>query len=220
MNLILNATVVAATVLGSGMALPQARRLFTTRRIEGVSAAWVGVSIALNTWWLIYGLAQDVWVLVPVSAVSLTLYLSIAVIFVRSSGSRVVRGLWSMAAAGIALGALPLAFLVAGGWPVAGVIVGLCYGLQLLPAVVTAYRAHDLDGISTGTWIIALVESTLWLFYGVAASDVALTAGGSSGVVMASLILVRLHIVRPVVRPSAESAVDTTGTVIRLIPAR
>ena len=69
-------------------------------------------------------------------------------------------------------------------------------------------------------WIIALVESTLWLFYGLGASDVALTAGGSSGVVMASLILVRLHIVRPVVRPSEQSAVDTTGTVIRLIPAR
>lgn len=214
MNLITNAMVVAATLLGSGMALPQARRLFTTRRIEGVSAAWLGVSVALNAWWLVYGVAQQVWVLVPVSGVSLLLYVSIAVVFVHTSGASCLR---SMLASGAALGAVPLGFLLAGGWPLAGLVVGLCYGLQLLPAVVTAYRSDDLGGVSPGTWVIALVEAALWLAYGSAVADVALVAGGSSGVVMSSLILVRIRIVR--VRTAAR-AVDTRGTVIRVASAR
>ena len=193
MNLILNATVVAATLLGSGMALPQARRLFVTRRVEGVSAAWVGVSVALNAWWLVYGLAQQVWALVPVSAVSLLLYLAIAGLLVHAGGPRCLP---AMVVAGLALGVVPLGFLAVGGWALAGLVVGLCYGLQLLPAVVTAYRSADLRGVSPGTWVLALAEASLWLVYGLAVGDPALIAGGSSGVVMSAAILVRLRLVR------------------------
>lgn len=210
MNLMLNTLVVAATVLGSGMALPQAHRLLRTRRVEGVSAAWVGVSIALNTWWLVYGLSSGVYALVPVSAVSLALYLSIAVLLVGSGG---LGGLPTIVASAAALGAVPVPFLVAGGWPLAGVVVGLCYGLQLLPAVAAAFRSNDLSGVSAGTWVIALVEATLWFVYGLGVDDVALIAGGSSGVVMSSLILGRLANV-------SRRAVDTRGTVIRVAAAR
>jgi uncharacterized protein with PQ loop repeat len=189
MNLMLDTIVVAATVLGSGMAFPQARRLFRTGRVEGVSAGWVGISLALNGWWLAYGLAAGVWALVPVSALSILLYATIAVLYVRSTGWTSLR---PMALAALALGSLPLPFLVAGGWPVAGAVVGLCYGLQLLPAVTVAYRSLDLSGISAGTWILALVESALWLAYGLAVADAALLVGGASGVLMSSLILVRL----------------------------
>jgi uncharacterized protein with PQ loop repeat len=214
MNLILSMMAVAAAVVGSGMAFPQARRLFNTRQVEGVSAVWIGVSIALNGWWLAYGVTQALWILVPVSGLSLLLYLSIAVLFVHSSG-------WSslspMFTSGVALGALPLVFLVFGGWALAGVVVGLCYGLQLLPAVVAAFRSDEPAGIAPGTWIIALVESVLWLVYGLGVADAALIAGGTSGVVAASLILVRLHMVRT---NAIDRAVDTSGTVIRVAPAR
>jgi uncharacterized protein with PQ loop repeat len=191
MNMVLDVIVVAATALGSGMAFPQARRLFRTRRVEGVSAEWVGVSLALNGWWLVYGLAADVWALVPVSMLSLLLYASIAVLYVHSTGWPSLR---AMAISGAVLGALPLPFLVAGGWPVAGAVVGLSYGLQLLPAVAAAYRQRDLTGVAAGTWVLALAESALWLTYGVAVADVALIVGGTSGVVMSSLILVRLTV--------------------------
>ena len=59
MNVVVNALVVSATVLGSGMALPQARQLARTRSTDGVSPTWVGVSLALNGWWLAYGLAAQ-----------------------------------------------------------------------------------------------------------------------------------------------------------------
>ena len=66
------------------MALPQARQLARTRSTDGVSPTWVGVSLALNGWWLAYGLAAHVWALVPVSMISFLLYLSMAVVFVGS----------------------------------------------------------------------------------------------------------------------------------------
>lgn len=214
MNLILNTMAAAAAVLGSGMAFPQARRLFTTRRVDGVSAAWIGVSITLNGWWLAYGLTQGLWLLVPVSGLSLLLYLSIAVLFIHATRWW---GLPPMLGSGVALGVVPLGFLVVGGWALAGLAVGLCYGLQLLPAVAASYRSDELGGISAGTWIIALAESALWLLYGLGVADIALVAGGSSGVVMASLILARLHLVRA---NEMRRAVDTSGTVIRVASAR
>ena len=189
MELVLNATVLCATVLGSGMAFPQARKIFRTGRVEGVSAAWAGVSAALNSWWLVYGVSEGVWAVVPVSVLSLALYLLIAALIVRNAGpsslTAIVRG-------AIALGVVPVPFLLIGGWELAGTVVGLCYGLQLLPAVVEAYRSSDLAGIATGTWVIALVESGLWLAYGSVVADPALIAGGASGMAMSALILARL----------------------------
>jgi uncharacterized protein with PQ loop repeat len=189
MTLALNLLVVLATVLGSWMAFPQARRIARTRRVDGVSATWIGVSLAINGWWLAYGLIAGVWALVPVSSVSLALYSAMAWFFVRSVGRPALRGL----ALGVfGLGMIPLPFLLIGGWELAGVAVGLSYGVQLLPAVIASLRTSSLSGVSSTTWIIALVESALWLVYGVGVGDTALTLAGTVGVAMASVILARL----------------------------
>lgn len=191
MPLLLNLLVVVATVLGSWMALPQARRIARTRRVDGVSAAWIGVSLAINAWWLTYGLVAGVWALVPVSVISLLLYGVMAWFFVLSVGRAAVPGL----ALGVfGLGMVPLPFLLIGGWELAGVAVGLSYGIQLLPAVVASLRTSVLSGVSSTTWIIALVEAALWLVYGVGVGDLALTLAGLVGAVMASVILVRLAV--------------------------
>lgn len=191
MSLLLTAIVVVATVLGSWMAFPQARRIARTRRVDGVSAAWIGVSVAINAWWLTYGLAVGVWALVPVSVVSLALYGVMAWFFVASVGRPALPGL---AIGLLGLGMLPLPFLIVGGWQLAGVAVGLSYGVQLLPAVVASLRSSALAGVSSATWIIALVEAALWLVYGIAVADVALTLAGAVGAVMAGVILARLAI--------------------------
>jgi uncharacterized protein with PQ loop repeat len=191
MHLLLNFLVVAATVLGSWMAFPQARHIARTRRVDGVSAAWIGVSLAINAWWLTYGLVAGVWALVPVSIVSLLLYGVMAWFFVLSVGRAAVPGL----ALGLfGLGMVPLPFLLIGGWELAGVAVGLSYGVQLLPAVVASLRTSALSGVSSTTWIIASVEAALWLVYGLGVGDAALTLAGLVGVVMASVILVRLAV--------------------------
>jgi uncharacterized protein with PQ loop repeat len=188
-NLALNLLVVVATVLGSWMAFPQARRIARTRRVDGVSSAWIGVSLAINGWWLAYGLVVGVWALIPVSIVSLLLYGVMAWYFVRSVGRPALPGL---AVGMFGLGMLPLPFLVVGGWQLAGVAVGLSYGVQLMPAVVASLRTTALSGVSSATWIIAFVEAALWLVYGLGVDDVALTLAGTVGMTLASVILARL----------------------------
>jgi uncharacterized protein with PQ loop repeat len=191
MNLALNFIVVVATVLGSWMAFPQARRIARTRRVDGVSPTWIGVSLAINGWWLTYGLVVGVWALIPVSIVSLVLYAVMAWCFVRSVGRPALAG---MAIGVFGLGMVPLPFLLVGGWELAGVAVGLSYGVQLLPAVVASLRTTALSGVSSTTWIIAFVEAALWLVYGLGVADVALTLAGTVGMAMASVILARLAV--------------------------
>jgi len=190
-NILLNLLVIVATLLGSWMAFPQARRLARTRRVEGVSAVWIGVSLAINGWWLAYGLVAGVWALVPVSAISLVLYASMAVIYLGTVGRAALRAL-TLGVFG--LGMFPLPFLIIGGWQIAAIAVGLSYGIQLVPAVVSACRTRDLVGVSASTWLIAWVEAGLWLVYGLGVGDVALTLAGIVGMVMSSIILGRLAV--------------------------
>lgn len=191
MNIVLTLIAVTATVVGSGMALPQARHLARTRRVDGVSPAWVGVSVALNGWWIAYAFGEQVWAVVPVSVVSVVLYGAIGVFLFHTVGRRCVPGLL---VGGLLLGMVPLPFLLAGGWTLAGVTVGLCYGLQLLPAVVAACRSRELAGISAATWIIACAEAALWFGYGLGIADIAVMSAGVLGVVMSGVILVRLAV--------------------------
>jgi uncharacterized protein with PQ loop repeat len=212
MNLLLTLIVVVATVLGSWMAFPQARRIARTRRVDGVSSAWIGVSLAINGWWLTYGLVVGVWALVPVSIISLLLYGVMGWFYVRSAGRAALPGL----ALGVfGLGMVPLPFLIAGGWALAGVAVGLSYGVQLLPAVVASLRTSVLSGVSSATWIIAFVEAGLWLVYGLGVGDVALTLAGVVGMLCASAILVRLAVTghRPfvVLRPRRRLDIAPAG---------
>lgn len=189
MNFVLVIVALAASVLGSGMAFPQAIRLKRHGSTDGVSAIWIGVSLAINGWWTAYAFAVSLWALLPVSMVSFALYGWIAVVYTRSVGRRAAPG---MLIGLFGLGMVPLPVVLVHGWGVAGVAIGLCYGVQLAPAVVAAFRTHDLAGISPGTWIISLGEALLWLAYGVGVADRALVAGGASGVVMAGAIVARL----------------------------
>ncbi len=189
MNIVLNLIVVAASVLGSGMALPQALKLARTQNVEGVSSAWIGVSMAINVWWTIYAIHQSVWALLPVSTVSLVLYIGMGVIYLRSVGRASLPG---FALGALVLGMAPLPALLVAGWEAAGLAIGLSYGIQLAPAVFAAFRTRELDGVSPGTWLISWVEAVLWLAYGAMIADLALLAGGTAGVVMATAILSRL----------------------------
>ena len=196
-NVVMAAVVLSANVMGAGMAYPQAHRLVRTRRLQGLSSTWVGVSVSMNAWWLAYGLAVGVWALVPVSIVSLVLYGAIAHVLLSAGGRRMLPG---FVLGALALGGLPAVALLAGGWQLAGVVIGLGYGVQLAPAVLAAHRTRDLVGVAPGTWWLALAEAALWLVYGAHVADPALLVGGSAGVVLATLILTRLAVTghRPV----------------------
>lgn len=179
-----------ANVIGSAMAVPQFRKLLVTRDVSGVSPVWAAVSAAMNLWWLAYGLANGIWELLPVSAISAALYLSIAVILISVSRCAVVPGLL----AGSAVAALPLAALLGGGWAAAGFVLGIGYGLQLAPALIAALRDSELSGIAAGTWWFAATEAALWALFGIGVRDLPLIVAGVGGTLVAAAILVRLHI--------------------------
>ena len=183
--------VLTANVLGASMAFPQARKLVRTRRTDGVSAVWAGLSAAMNTWWVVYGVAEGVWPIVPVCAISAALYVTIAVVLLREAGAGAAGGL---AIGALGAGLVPLPFLLAGGWAGAGVVIGLGYGAQLAPAVIAAHRTDRLGGISSGTWILAVLEAAMWLAYGTYVRDTALLVGGGAGMLMGTLVLVRLAV--------------------------
>lgn len=189
MTILIITLVVIANVLGSAMAYPQAAKLLRTGNPEGVSAIWAGVSVSMNMWWLVYGVANSLWGLVPTSAIATALYAVIVVAFVRSVGRSAFGGL---AFGALVFGLVPLPVLLVAGWSAAGVTIGLCYGMQLLPAVVAAFRTTDLSGVAAGTWIMAWVEGAIWGAYGLFVVDGALLIGGVAGVSMATLMLVRL----------------------------
>lgn len=181
--------VVIANVMGAGMAYPQASKLIRTGNTRGVSGVWAGVSLTMNIWWLAYGLANGLWGLVPVSGVAAVLYAVIISAYLRSVGRS---GFGGVAVGVLVLGMAPAPFLVVGGWTVAGLAIGFCYGMQLVPAVVEVCRTRELHGVAPSTWIMAWVEAVIWTIYGIFVVDAALLAGGASGAVMASVILGRL----------------------------
>lgn len=187
---LLTTLLILANVLGATMALPQAVRLRRTGRCDGVSGGWAGLSLAMNLWWLAYGLALGLWSLVPVSAAAAALYLVIVVTWIRMLGPVAIGHI----ALGVAVGLFPVPFLIAGGWSVAGLAIGIGYGVQLAPAVVTTFRTRYLHGVAAGTWLMAWVEAAIWLVYGWTLGDGALLIGGASGIVLATAVLARLAV--------------------------
>lgn len=193
----LTVVVIAANVLGAAMALPQALKMIKSRRVEGVSASWAAISATVNGWWAVYGLGVGDLGIVPVSAISVMAYLAIAVALVRFGAKTPARtvGLMSCAAAPVAV--VPLVAVAIGGWVTAGVTLGLLYGIQLSPAVVAAYRAADVSGVSAATWALAFAEAGLWGVYGYVRLDAGLLSLAATGMAASGLVLARLFVRRP-----------------------
>lgn len=185
--------VVSANVLGGFMTAPQAIRLLRTHNTQGVSSPWAGVGIAMNSWWLLYGVQNGIPELIPLSAVAAGLYATIAVLCVRVNGRTELPGLIGV---GLTLGLIPLPFLLIGGWPAAGVVIGVSYGAQFVPALISALRTREPKGIAPVTWVMAWTEAALWLVFSATIVDVPLMIGGGSGLLVATAILVRLWNVR------------------------
>jgi uncharacterized protein with PQ loop repeat len=190
---------VVANVFGAGMIVPQVVRFRRHRVADGVSGAWIGVGLAVNAWWVAYALQGRLWGLLPVSAVSWVLYGVMAGQYSALIGRPALRQLL----AGVAgFGAAPFVGLLWGGWPGAGLAIGLLYAVQFSPAALSALRAVDVSGISPVTWSMAWVEAAIWFLYGLTESDVALVVGGLGGALMAGIVLTRVRIgPRPAARP-------------------
>ena len=208
---LLTFVVVAANVVGATMAIPQARKVLRSGRVDGVSPVWAAVSTAVNAAWVPYGLAVGDVGIIPVSVVSVMAYVTIAVGICRYGSAPVGQVVTNMVASALGILVVPAAVLLLQGWAAAGVALGLLYGVQLAPAVVAVYRTADVGGVSVATWVIAFTEAALWGVYGFGRADAGLLSLAASGMFMASLVLARLLVRRPRRSRSTQVAVGNLG---------
>ena len=197
---------VVANVLGGAMAIPQAHKLLRTRSTEGISATWAAIGATVNAWWGVYGLAVGDVGIVPVSIVSVMVYVLIASVIVRTSSASRTRIAATTVGSSAAISVVPLVALGLDGWLTAGIALGALYGVQLSPAVVAVYRSIDVSGVALATWVIALFEAALWGVYGMARLDMGILTLAVTGVLMSALVLGRLVVRRPRRRPDLAPA--------------
>ena len=182
--------------------VPQIVRLLRTGHTEGVSATWAAVGMAINVGWLAYVVENRFWETIPSiiaanSSFGLTLYL------LHRNGAAVRAGLLMGAAVAVA----SLTIHQAAGWTVLGTVLGLSNGLYLGPSVVAAWRSHTPVGVSGLTWMLTVLEGLKWGFYGVLVEAVPIVVYGSTAILLALLVLLRLWVARDRIR----AALANTG---------
>lgn len=188
--------VVVANVLGAVMVLPQATRSLVHREVAGVSGSWAAVSAAFNAWWVVYAIGVDSWAIIPATAIGVAAYGAVMWALLRHGAESTRRTIATFVVAGGLGIVVPLPALLLGGWVTVGVVLGLLYGAQLSPAVVSAWRNRDLSGVSSATWLFAWLEAALWGYHGVRVGDRGLVILAITGTVMSTAVLVRLVMVR------------------------
>ncbi len=176
----------AATVLSGISLLPQIRKLVRTGDVRGISPTWPVFGMVTNAAWLAYLAAEGLWAALASPLLMVGLYGVIVGALVRLDVP-LARG----AARGTVWGAALLAVYVVARWSGLGLVLGWSYALQVAPQVTAAYRSDHPAGIAPATWVIAVGETGLWGYYGLARGDVPVATFGAIGVTAALLILGR-----------------------------
>lgn len=180
---------VAGTLLTLAMILPQIGRVARRRTAQGVSPTWPVLGTTINGAWTGYLVISADLPLAAVTTFTMTVtYAVLSALVLRLHPERrrdsIARGVASL----VAIGAIGGAW----GWELLGTALGLSYGLQLMPAVVSVYRSTRLEGVSRLTWWTALVEAGCWGFYGYSTGDSAVIIYGLTGIAFTAAICVRL----------------------------
>jgi len=198
-------SVVAASVLGVAMLIPQALTISRRGDFSGVSPSWIGGGLAINLGWIGYSLAADLPGLLPVAMGATVLYGWMASM-VRSTS----RAMFAKAMVGAAtLGALFAIAAFVGGVAGVGIVVASLYAGQFAPAAWSAVTSTDVSGISLLTWVLASAEAGLWAFYGSYQGDLNLVVGGVGAILMSAVVIIAVlrarnprHVHDVVVAPS------------------
>ena len=186
---------IVATAVTFVQIMPQIVRLLRTGRTEGVSPAWAAVGMAINLGWLTYVVEQRYWVTIP-SVVAAIVSFALALHLLHRNGVDVRAGLLMSGAVALA----SVGTQMSAGWTVLGTMLGLSNGLYLGPSVVAAWRSHAPVGVSPVTWMLTVLEGLKWGFYGVLVASGPIVVYGSTAVLLAALVLLRLWVARHRVR--------------------
>ena len=175
--------------------VPQIVKLLRTGQTEGVSPTWAAVGMTINLGWFAYVVENEFWETIPsifaaVSSFGLALYL------LYRNGTRVRASLLISAAVVLA----SVGIQRAAGWTVLGTVLGLSNGLYLGPALIAVWRTHLPVGVSPGTWWLTVLEGFKWGLYGALVASVPIMVYGSTAILLAVGVLLRLWMTRHRIR--------------------
>lgn len=177
----------AAVVVGLVGAWPQVLRMRRTGATDGVSWASAVMGVAAVMMWLAYGVAaQD-----PVQVVNNTLAMvaAVALCALLFAHAR-PKVLPAVAGLGASLVVLALVWALTGVVGVAAVASGLSI-VRMVPQARLVARRGPLGGLCPWSTVLALTGSVLWLAYGVAVADVAVTVTSLAAAGLGALVAAR-----------------------------
>lgn len=184
--------IMVGTAIGLTRALPQLVRLCRTRNAHGVSADSAGTTSVMSFGWTAYGVLTGQVAVVLASSVAAVMFCLVMVVALRlgrpvSELRTAPVWLFVLAAAGLTGGATGLGLLL----PVSVLVANV-------PQLLVAWRERDLSGLSLGTWVLSMIEASVWGAYGLLAGDrPILVANTLHGVTSAGIVLLRLTRTRP-----------------------
>ena len=180
--------------------IPQIAKLIRTGRTEGVSPIWAAAGMTINLGWLTYVVENGFWETIP-SIIAAISSFGLALFLLYRNGVSVRASLLIGAAVIVA----SVVIQQAAGWTVLGTVLGLSNGLYLGPSVVAAWRSHTPVGVSPWTWMLTVLEGVKWGFYGVLVEAVPIMVYGSTAILLALLVLLRLWVARDRIRAALAS---------------
>ena len=175
--------------------MPQIVRLLRTGHSEGVSATWAAVGMTINLGWLTYVVENEFWETIP-SIIAAISSFGLALFLLYRNGVSVRAAL--LMSAVVAVGSVGVQ--QAAGWTVLGTVLGLSNGLYLGPALIAAWREYAPVGVSPGTWWLTVLEGFKWGLYGVLVAAVPIMVYGSTAMLLAAGVLLRLWTTRDRIR--------------------
>jgi uncharacterized protein with PQ loop repeat len=182
---------VVATVLATVGALPQLRRLLTSRDVAGLSISSAALGVATELAWVGYTVHEGLWLAVPEAVMMASTNGLLAVVMLRA-GAPGRRALLS----GMAWAATLIATSAVWGFGGLAVLLAVAYVVQVAPAIWCVYRATRPSGVAVGTWVTIGVEAVLWGLYGWLSNDVACLTFGVVGSAAAVAIVGRVFTTR------------------------
>ena len=187
------ATVLPAIALGLALALilPQLVRIARGRDATGISVGGLVSGTISFVAWLAYYLHLDETAAVVAMAGGGTAYLATTVLAVRFDGDR--RGL----AVPLVLSIVLAIAIALGGWDALALALVTTVLWAYVPAVVSAWTAPTITGLSPLTWSLAAAYGAVWALFGADRSSLAITLNGILNLVLAIGVLAAVIARRP-----------------------
>lgn len=173
------AVLLAVTVSGIAMCLPQLVRMLRTGSADGLSLPGLLAGAATFTGWDVLLVRAEAYDLLVTNVLASLPWYAVTLLAARRlplTRSCVVPAAWAATLTTVALGA-PGAL---------GIVLGLGSLLAYAPQAVAAWRAPSLAGIAASTWVLCGVQGVAWI----AASIPHRLLGGSVYGVVATLATV------------------------------